>query len=197
MPEVCWLDDEEQRVWRGLLGVRGRLQGRLDEELVAAHGVNLGDYEVLVNLSEAPGRSMRMAELASRLALSPSGLTRRIDGLVRDGLVARRACPSDRRGSLAVLTEEGLERLESAAVTHVAGVRRYLIDPLGASRLAGLFSGLAQIEGALDGADVKVTRLKPAGPNGRRSCQPGSVPVAKSPPRSIQPFVPPATETAG
>ena len=128
IPEVSdgrWLDPEEQRVWRAFLRVQSRLNAQLDAELVAGNGLNLGDYEVLVHLSEAPGRSLRMAELASRLLLSPSGLTRRIDGLVRDGLVARQACPSDGRGSFAVLTDAGFERLSVAAVTHVEGVRRY------------------------------------------------------------------------
>ena len=150
MGDLRWLDDDEQRVWRKLLAVRARLQDRLDEELIATHGLNLGDYEVLVNLSEAPGASMRMAELAARLELSPSGLTRRIDGLVGEGMVARRPCPSDGRGSLAVLTEVGMARLEMAAATHAAGVRRYLMDPLGRPALARLATGLDDIERALD-----------------------------------------------
>ena len=83
----------------------------LDGELQAEHGLSLGEYEVLVHLSEAPEHSLRMTDLAGRLRLSPSGITRRIDGLVRAGLVERRQCPSDRRGSNAVLTDEGLRRL--------------------------------------------------------------------------------------
>src|SRR5262245_16025581 len=125
-----WLDAEQQEAWRTLLRVHGRLLARLDAELQADHAISLPDYEVLVHLSEAPARQLRMAELADRLLLSPSGLTRRLDGLVRDGLVERLACPSDRRGSLAALTQTGLDRLEKAAPTHVAGVRRYVIDRL-------------------------------------------------------------------
>lgn len=147
-----WLDDGEQAVWRSLLCVQSRLANVLDIELVRHHGLTLGDYEVLVNLSESPGGSLRMSDLAARLALSPSGLTRRLDGLVGDGLVARRTCPSDRRGSLAELTDAGGARLREAAVTHVAGVRRYLLEPLGPSALRRMAAGLAAVSAALDGA---------------------------------------------
>jgi DNA-binding MarR family transcriptional regulator len=153
MADVRWLAEDEQRVWRSLLAVHSRLLSRLDEELTATHALSLGEFEVLVHLSEAPGRSMRMAELASRLALSPSGLTRRVDGLVRAGMVARQACPSDGRGSFAVLTDDGLARLAEAAATHVAGVRRYLVDALSGDAFAGLAAGLADIERALDEGD--------------------------------------------
>jgi DNA-binding MarR family transcriptional regulator len=145
-PDI-WLSESEQAVWRRLLAVECRLRERLDQELRDANGVTLGDYEVLVRLSEAPRRELRMSELASLLLISRSGLTRRVDGLVRDGLVARKACPSDGRGALARLTDAGFEVLRDAAATHVAGVRRYLI---GAVRsLEGLSDGLARIERAL------------------------------------------------
>jgi DNA-binding MarR family transcriptional regulator len=86
-----------------------------------------------------------MAELAQRLLLSPSGVTRRLDGLVREGTVERRSCPSDRRGSLAVLTNAGLERLEEAAPTHVAGVRRYVIDAMSRADLLALGESLESV----------------------------------------------------
>ena len=101
---MLWLTDPEMRAWRGLVQATTGLLAILDNELQAAHGLSLGDYEVLVHLSEAPDRSLRMSELAGRLHLSPSGITRRIDGLVRSGLVERRQCPSDRRGSNAFIT---------------------------------------------------------------------------------------------
>jgi DNA-binding MarR family transcriptional regulator len=145
---VLWLTDEEQQVWRRLLVVECRLRERLDQELRTSHGLSLNDYEVLVHLSEAAGGSLRMSDLADRLLISRSGLTRRVDGLVRDGWVIRRACPKDGRGSLAELTPAGLELLRAAAPTHVAGVRRYLIDAL--DSLEGLSLGLARIEQALE-----------------------------------------------
>lgn len=140
-----WLSDEEQTTWRMLLSVHAGLLNRLDAELQTAHGISLHDYEVLVHLSEADGSALRMAELADRLAVSPSGLTRRLDGLVRDGLVERRACISDRRGMLAVLSSAGRASLEDAAPTHVSGVRRYVLEPLDRKQLRQMSSALQAI----------------------------------------------------
>ena len=151
-----WLSDVEQRVWRRLLSVDCRLRERLDHELQADSGLTLGEYDVLVHLSEAPGRTLRMSDLAGRLLLSRSGLTRRVDGLVKAGVVARRPCDDDGRGALAELTPAGWELLERAAPRHVAGIRRDLLGPLsqpdepdGPAGLAGLARGLARIERAL------------------------------------------------
>jgi DNA-binding MarR family transcriptional regulator len=162
--DVSWLDEEQQRAWRTLINVHGRLLSQLDAELQGAHELSLPDYEVLVHLSEAPDASLRMAELAERLLLSPSGLTRRLDGLVREGLVERRACPSDRRGTLAVLTSAGLERLKEAAPTHVAGVRRYVIEPLTRDQLIQLTRSLDRIDQALHDDSV-IWPLKRSGPS--------------------------------
>jgi DNA-binding MarR family transcriptional regulator len=151
---AAWLTDTEQRVWRQLLTVECRLKERLDQELRSGAGLTLGEYEVLVHLSEAPAGALRMSELASRLLLSRSGLTRRVDGLVHEGLVTRQPCDDDGRGAMAVLTPAGLARLEQAAPLHVGGVRRYLIDPVNGSAgpegLAGLARGLDRIERTLE-----------------------------------------------
>ena len=146
-----WLDASEQEVWRRLLAVECTLHDRLDRDLQSTHGLSLGDYDVLVHLSEAPGRSLRMSELADRLLLSRSGLTRRLDGMVSEGLVARMVCPEDRRGTLAELTPKGTEMLREAAATHVAGVRRYLVGPLqSVGGMAAMRPGLGAIEKALE-----------------------------------------------
>jgi len=154
---VLWLTDPEMRAWRGLVQATTGLLAILDNELQAAHGLSLGDYEVLVHLSEAPDRSLRMSELAGRLHLSPSGITRRIDGLVRSGLVERRQCPSDRRGSNAFITDTGIETLRRAAPTHVRGVREHFVSRLTERQLANLASALASVEidpaGAAGGCD--------------------------------------------
>jgi DNA-binding MarR family transcriptional regulator len=134
------------------LSIQRRLEDRLDQDLRATHGLSLNDYEVLVHLSEAPQYALRMSDLADRLLLSRSGLTRRIDGLVRGGLVERRVCPSDGRGLLAQLTPDGSERIRQAAPTHVQGVRRYLIDVIGTERLDPVAAGVREIEEALDSA---------------------------------------------
>jgi DNA-binding MarR family transcriptional regulator len=162
--DVSWLDDQEQVAWRTLLNVHTRLLSQLDAELQGAHELSLPDYEVLLHLAEAPERALRMADLAELLLLSPSGLTRRLDGLVRDGLVERRACPSDRRGTLAVLTGAGARRLEEAAPTHVAGVRRYVLDPLSGEELLALVRSLGRMAEALhDGGVVwPVKRAQPS-----------------------------------
>ena len=132
--------------WRALIRVTTGVLGALDGELQAEHGLSLGEYEVLVHLSEEPEHSLRMTDLAGRLHLSPSGITRRIDGLERAGRVERRRCPSDRRGSNAVLTAEGIRRLEEAAPTHVRGVRAHFIDQLSEKEIANLASALSTIE---------------------------------------------------
>jgi DNA-binding MarR family transcriptional regulator len=153
MESVQWLTDTEQQLWRRLLSVECRVRERLDHELRDGVGLTLGEYEVLVHLSEAPGMALRMSELASRLLLSRSGLTRRVDGLVQEALVARQPCDDDGRGAMAVLTPPGVALLERAAPIHVRGVRRYLIDPIGDSGgedgLTGLARGLERIQGVL------------------------------------------------
>ncbi len=144
--EVRWLTEPEMLAWRGLVQASTGLLAMLDNELQAEHGLSLGDYEVLVHLSEAPELAVRMSDLADRLHLSPSGITRRIDGLVKAGLVERRPCPSDRRGSNAVLTPLGLTALRTAAPTHVRGVREYFVDRLSDRQLAQLAAALSLID---------------------------------------------------
>jgi DNA-binding MarR family transcriptional regulator len=147
---VQWLDELEMETWLSILGFSTRLMTKLDDELRAAHGLSLPDYEVLSYLSEAPGRRMRMSELAVHLRLSPSGLTRRLDGLVKAGLVARETCDSDRRGTNAVLTERGWELLQRAAPDHVASVRRHLVDRLSRRQLQQLVSALRALRPACE-----------------------------------------------
>ncbi len=134
-----WLTAAEMRAWRAYIGTNADLASALEGDL-AAHGVGLGDYQVLVYLSEAPGRSMRMCDLAEHLQLSPSGLTRRLDGLVKSGAVVRQGSESDRRVMMAVLTDVGYATLEAAAPHHVASVRRRIFDQLDAAQVSALES---------------------------------------------------------
>jgi DNA-binding MarR family transcriptional regulator len=134
------------RAWRALLDASSGLLATLDQELQREHRMSLADYEVLVILSEGDESGVRMTELADMTHLSPSGMTRRIDNMVRRGLVDRRQCPEDRRGSFAVLTRVGWERLREAAPTHVRGVRAHFIDRLNEKQLANLTSALSRIE---------------------------------------------------
>ncbi len=125
-----WLDDEEQRVWRSYLAATQLLTERLDQELQRDSGIPHTYYEVLVRLSEVPGRRLRMSELASRSLSSRSRLSHAVARLEEAGWVRRETCATDRRGQLAVLTEEGFAALEAAAPRHVEGVREHLFDPL-------------------------------------------------------------------
>ena len=140
-----WLDDEEMRAWRALVDVTAAVRAALEAELVEQHGITEGDYAVLVHLSEAPGRSLRMCDLAWQLHLSPSGLTRRLDGLVKLGFVAREPVADDRRVTLAVLTHAGQAALEAAAPLHVDGVRRYVLDHLTRRQIQALGASLDAI----------------------------------------------------
>jgi DNA-binding MarR family transcriptional regulator len=149
MSTTRWLDDLEQQAWRALLRAHAQLMARLDAELQASEGMALADYAVLVNLDEAYDGRMRMSDLAERLLLSPSGLTRRLDGLVAAGMVERVRCPTDRRGAFAVLTPAGRKRLQRAAPNHVEQVRRHFITRLSRKQLASLAEALEVIaEGA-------------------------------------------------
>jgi DNA-binding MarR family transcriptional regulator len=122
------LTDRELAAWRGLLRVHAGLIKRLDAELEESHGLPLSSYEVLVYLDGAPDKQLRMRDLADLVLLSRSGLTRLVDRLVRDGLIERATCSSDGRGAYAVLTPDGVRRLEQVRETHLTGVRRRFLD---------------------------------------------------------------------
>ncbi|MGH8978538.1 MAG: MarR family winged helix-turn-helix transcriptional regulator [Acidimicrobiia bacterium] len=142
---VRWLSETEQRSWRALVQTTTGLLAVLDQELQAAHGLTLAEYEVLAIISEADDAGVRMQELAETLHLSPSGVTRRVDGMVRRGLVTRRQCSEDRRRSYAMLTADGLNRLREAAPTHVRGVREHFINQLSERQLASVASALSLV----------------------------------------------------
>jgi len=133
--EPKWLSVEEQRTWRAFVAAHGRLLTQLDLDLLSEFDLTLPEYEVMAHLSEATDWQLRMNELAELCALSPSGLTRRFDSMVRSGLVTRRPCDDDRRGVYAALTQAGYDRLSAAAPAHLDSVRRHFIEPLGSEHL--------------------------------------------------------------
>ena len=153
---TTWLSDREQRAWRAFIGTMPELTAAFEADL-APHGLTMGDYEVLVHLSEAEDNQLRMCDLAAALRLSPSGLTRRLDGMVRNGWVGRAACPGDRRVMHATLTAAGRKKMEAAAPDHVASVRRHFIEPLGndgVRRVSELFEPVREhLEQLRDGSD--------------------------------------------
>jgi DNA-binding MarR family transcriptional regulator len=126
------LSAEELRAWRGMLTVHARLTAALDEELQARHGISVSAYEVLMFVGDAHDTKLRMADLADRVLLSRSGLTRLVDRLVRDGLIERCACSDDGRGSFAQLTSDGREKLDAARRAHLEGVRRLFLGHVSA-----------------------------------------------------------------
>ena len=134
---VRWLDKEEMAAWRAYIETVSELNAALEADL-AGHGLTLGDYQVLVYLSEADESSMRMCDLAAQLRLSPSGLTRRLDGLVRAGFVERHPSDTDRRVMLAVLTRKGAAALAEAAPTHVDSVRARVFDQVDRADLGAM-----------------------------------------------------------
>jgi DNA-binding MarR family transcriptional regulator len=122
------LTGTELGAWRGMLRVHAALVRELDAELYAAHDLPLSSYDVLIYLQAAPGKRLRMAELADSVLLSRSGVTRLVDRLEREGLIARDTCTSDGRGCFAVLTEQGEQVLARARPTHLAGVRERFLS---------------------------------------------------------------------
>ena len=126
--DARWLDDQEQRSWRALLMGMTLLLDRLDDELRRHCDLSLVEYEILVRLSEAPDRQMRMAQLADALAHSRSRVTHTVARMEHAGLVLRKSSPDDGRGVVASMTDKGFDLLERMAPTHVEGVRAHLVD---------------------------------------------------------------------
>jgi DNA-binding MarR family transcriptional regulator len=130
MDQTRWLSEDEQTAWRGLMAATDLIDRRLDEQLQRDSGMPHAYYEILVRLSEAPGRALRMSALADRSQSSRSRLSHAVARLEANGWVRREVCESDKRGQIAQLTDAGFEALAAAAPGHVEGVRRHVFDPL-------------------------------------------------------------------
>ncbi|WP_297006391.1 MarR family winged helix-turn-helix transcriptional regulator [uncultured Corynebacterium sp.] len=145
-PQVTrWLSDEEQLLWRRWLQAGARIQANLARQMQRDSGLSMADYEVLVNLSEAPDHRMRIAALADRLQWDRSRLSHQITRMRNRELVDREACGDDRRGAFIVLTPAGLSAVAEAAPGHVAAVRELFIDRLSPSRAAALSASLGDL----------------------------------------------------
>ncbi len=149
MAEPRWLSDVEQRTWRAFLAAVRLLTAELDRDLQRDADMPHAYYEILVALSEAPDRTLRMSELAGISMSSRSRLSHAVSRLEEEGWVERRDCPTDRRGALAVLTDKGLAVLEAAAPGHVDAVRRNLFDQLSATQVEELGAISAAIRDGL------------------------------------------------
>lgn len=135
--------------WVRLLRVHAAMTRQFSGELVAEHGLTMNDFDVLWQLSQAPEGYLRRVDLAERVLLTPSGITRLLEGLERAGYVEKMSCASDARVSYAVLTDAGREKLEAAKETHLASIKslfseRYSEDEL--ETLAALLERLPAFE---------------------------------------------------
>lgn len=145
MTEVRWLNDAEQLMWRGYLENTRLLFRSLDRQLTRDAGISLADYEILVTLSESPARRLRMHEIADAMSTTRGGVTRAVNRLIDAGWVRRVACPDDRRGALAELTDAGAAKLAAAAPGHLAAVRQHIFDllsPADVDRFGRLYAAM-------------------------------------------------------
>ena len=138
MGETRWLSEDEQCTWRAFLTAMRLLTDQLDRELQRDADIPHTYYEILVALSEAPGRRLRMNQLAEVCQSSRSRLSHAVNRLEEAGWVRREACPTDKRGALAVMTDKGFAAIEAAAPGHVEGVRRHVFDVLSADQIRQL-----------------------------------------------------------
>ena len=127
--DVRWLNPREMKAWRSYIIASRRMLEALDSDL-AGFELTMADYEVLAQLSDAPGRKLRMSELAEIAMVSKSRLSHRMKVMEAAGWVKREECPEDRRGYFAVMTDKGFKAIEKAAPTHVGSVRNRFIDHL-------------------------------------------------------------------
>jgi len=139
------LGEFELRAWQALLHSHHDVTRRLDAELREEHGLSLGSYDVLVRLARAPERSLRMTELANRVMLSASGLTRMVDQLVDEGLVERERVEQDARVVMARLTDRGSRLVREAARTHLRGIRDHFTGRLSQAQLRNVATALETI----------------------------------------------------
>ncbi|HEV3226401.1 MAG TPA: MarR family transcriptional regulator [Acidimicrobiales bacterium] len=138
MTEPRWLDDGEQRAWRGLLSAQRELRSRTTRRLQRETGLSESDYEVLVNLSEAPSGRLRAYELGRATKWEKSRLSHHLTRMADRGLVARESCPTDNRGAFIVITKAGRAAITDAAPLHVDHVRELFVDALTPAQLDAL-----------------------------------------------------------
>jgi DNA-binding MarR family transcriptional regulator len=129
-PEPRWLTEPEHDTWLNITRLLLLLPTALDRQLRDEAGLPHAYYQILAILSHEPGRQMRMAELARVTGTTPSRLSHAVSSLEQRGWVERQACPTDKRGQIALLTDVGMASLATAAPGHVAEVRRLIFDHL-------------------------------------------------------------------
>ena len=136
------LKPAEERAWAAFLDAQAALLRQLEAELVEKADMTLAEFDVLIQLKNAPHGRLRMTELSGRVRLSRSGLTRLVDRLAQAGLVKRGRCASDRRGTFAILTPAGTGRLRHARPVHLKGIREHFGQRLSAAQLGAVAEAL-------------------------------------------------------
>lgn len=153
--QVRWLSDDEQASWRNWISGATVLFRALERELVQHFDITLDDYALLVLLSESEGRSARMSVLADDAIVPRPQVTYRVSRLENRGIVERRPCPSDARGTEAHLTDEGFRLLERAARHHVTNVRELFLDHLSDDEFGTLGEAMGRVHRHLAARDAK------------------------------------------
>ncbi|MEJ8280745.1 MarR family winged helix-turn-helix transcriptional regulator [Pseudonocardia spirodelae] len=151
MAHTRWLDDEEQRTWRAFLSAQRLVSDKVERRLQAGAGMPQAYYEILVRLSEAPERTLRMSVLADCALSSRSRVSHAVARMEEAGWIERRSCPTDRRGQLAHLTDAGFAVLEAAAPDHVESVREALFDGLSPEHRSALREACEAVVAHLSG----------------------------------------------
>ena len=145
MPRSTPLSTTDDAAWRGFLRAHDTVLDKIDADLEADAGLSLGEFEVLDHLATAPEHQLRMNELAALTRLSPSGLTRRFDALVRRGWVTRSKATQDGRGILAGVTASGLSKVAEARPVHARAVRTHFLGMLNPNQVATLSAVLGDV----------------------------------------------------
>jgi DNA-binding MarR family transcriptional regulator len=145
MADPTWLDERELTAWMRFLTAGAVVNRLVDQQLKQDSGLSHPQFEVLARLAEAPDGRLRMTELASAAVTSKSGLTYQVGQLEKAGLVVREGCPSDERGIVAALTEQGRRKLTEAAPGHAALVRELFVDGMSREQFAALAEGIGAL----------------------------------------------------
>jgi DNA-binding MarR family transcriptional regulator len=144
-----WLSADEQRAWRTYLRMSSLLPAQLNRQLQRDSGLTLPEYEVLVQLSEAPGQELRPFQISEALNWEQSRLSHQLTRMLRRGLIRRRECEADGRGAFVVLTADGADAIRSAAPGHAAAVREIIFDRLTEAQRAAFEQACAAVVEAL------------------------------------------------
>lgn len=165
MTHTRWLDDEEQRTWRAFLAASRLVSEKVERRLQSNAGMPQAYYEILVRLSEAPQRTLRMSALADTSRSSRSRVSHAVARMEEAGWIVRASCPTDRRGQLARLTAEGASVLAAAAPDHVESVREAVFDALTPQQRSGLREAAEAVVAHLSG-DGECPVTGDSGPEG-------------------------------